>query len=391
LTDQMNPDGIPSGVNQTNLTVTVSKSSQEEGQERLGMLQSLKGVLKRIHVGRVCLFMCSIFLFIFAISLMKDGARVVSPFIREELSINHPLNSLGFGWIFAYLVMSGSPIAAAGLAFFDAGAIDQYSAFTMINGSRLGASFIVLFIGFIYVLRGRDRATSLSMGLLSLSVTGITHIIGLPVGYGFLRYQVFSELQLRSGGQLLSFIDRFYDPIVTFILGIFPQWVLFFLGFGIIVLSFALFDRCLPKMELKESQVGQMSRLVYRPGVMFIIGAFLTLISMSVSVSLGILVPLSERGFIRRENVIPYIMGANITTFIDTLFAAVLLNNPAAFTVVLVEMISISLVSMIILLLLYRRFEHRMLNFVAWVTKDTRNVMLFMFSILLVPVILMFI
>jgi sodium-dependent phosphate cotransporter len=387
----MNPDGIPSGVNQTNLTVTVSKSSQEEGQERLGMLQSLKGVLKRIHVGRVCLFMCSIFLFIFAISLMKDGARVVSPFIREELSINHPLNSLGFGWIFAYLVMSGSPIAAAGLAFFDAGAIDQYSAFTMINGSRLGASFIVLFIGFIYVLRGRDRATSLSMGLLSLSVTGITHIIGLPVGYGFLRYQVFSELQLRSGGQLLSFIDRFYDPIVTFILGIFPQWVLFFLGFGIIVLSFALFDRCLPKMELKESQVGQMSRLVYRPGVMFIIGAFLTLISMSVSVSLGILVPLSERGFIRRENVIPYIMGANITTFIDTLFAAVLLNNPAAFTVVLVEMISISLVSMIILLLLYRRFEHRMLNFVAWVTKDTRNVMLFMFSILLVPVILMFI
>jgi sodium-dependent phosphate cotransporter len=142
-------------------------------------------------------------------------------------------------------------------------------------------------------------------------------------------------------------------------------------------------------MKIKESQVGQMSRLVYRPWVMFIMGSFVTLISMSVSVSLGILVPLSERGFIRRENVIPYIMGANITTFIDTLFAAVLLDNPAAFTVVFVEMVSISLVSIIILLFVYRRFERKMLDFVAWVTKDNRNVVLFMFSIFVIPVILM--
>jgi Na+/phosphate symporter len=62
---------------------------------------------------------------------------------------------------------------------------------------------------------------------------------------------------------------------------------------------------------------------------------------MSVSVSLSILVPLSDRGFIRRENLIPYILGANITTFIDTLLASVLLDNPLAFTIVLVQMVSI--------------------------------------------------
>ena len=81
------------------------------------------------------------------------------------------------------------------------------------------------------------------------------------------------------------------------------------------------------------------------------------MISMSVSVSLSILVPLSHRGFVRRENVIPYIMGANITTFIDTLLAAVLLDNPQAFTVVLVEMVSITIVSAFILLLVYRPYE----------------------------------
>jgi Na+/phosphate symporter len=142
-------------------------------------------------------------------------------------------------------------------------------------------------------------------------------------------------------------------------------------------------------MSLKESQVGRMSRLVYQPWVMFLLGATITLISMSVSVSLSILVPLSERGFIRRENVIPYIMGANITTFVDTLLAAVLLNNPQAFTVVLAEMLSITIVSVIILALFFRFYETAMLDLVNRITGSNRNLTFFMVVILIVPVILL--
>jgi sodium-dependent phosphate cotransporter len=142
-------------------------------------------------------------------------------------------------------------------------------------------------------------------------------------------------------------------------------------------------------MTVKESQVGRMSRLVYRPWVMFAVGAAITLISMSVSVSLSILVPLSARGFVRRENVIPYIMGANITTFIDTMLAAVLLGTPLAFTVILAGMSSITLVSIVILATVYRRYERAMLGFVVWVTASNRHLALFMVTIFVVPVILM--
>jgi Na+/phosphate symporter len=153
--------------------------------------------------------------------------------------------------------------------------------------------------------------------------------------------------------------------------------------------SFNLFDRCLPEMTVKESQVGRMSRLVYKPWVMFGLGAGITLISMSVSVSLSILVPLSNRGFVRRENVIPYIMGANITTFVDTLLAAVLLGNPPAFTIVLVEMFSITIVSIIILATTYYRYEHAILKNVAWITTRKRNLAIFMLAIFVIPIILM--
>jgi Na+/phosphate symporter len=341
------------------------------------------------RLGKIFLFTVSIFLFILAITLMKEGARDLAPLVRDRFHVTNPANSLGFGWLFAYVVMSGSPVAAAALTFFDAGVIDKLGTFTMITGSRLGASFIVLFIGFIYVIRGRNRATSLSMGLLSLTVTGTTYIVALGVGLLLLGSGRLDNFQLQSGALLTSATDLIFDPITNFFLTFLPRWSLFIVGFGIILISFNLIDKCLPQMSVKESQVGRMSRLVYQPWVMFLLGAGITMISMSVSVSLSILVPLSQRGFVRRENVIPYIMGANITTFVDTLLASVLLNNPHAFTVVLTEMLSITIVSIIILLLIYRPYQTAMLDFVEIITTSNRNLAIFMIIILVVPIILM--
>lgn len=343
----------------------------------------------RVHWGKIALFFVSLFLFILALTLMKDGARGLAPLVRDSFRVTNPANSLGFGWLFAYLVMSGSPVAAAALTFFDAGVITQLETFTMITGSRMGASFIVLFIGFIYVVRGRNRATSLSMGLTSLTVTWTTYLAGLVIGVAILQTGALDNVQMQSGAVLSSVIDRIFDPIAAFLASFLPGWALFVVGMGIILLSFNLFDRCLPEMAIKDSQVGRVSRLVYRPWVMFLLGAGVTMISMSVSVSLGILVPLSNRGFIRRENVIPYIMGANITTFVDTLLAAVLLNNPQAFTVVLTEMISIAIVSLIILAFFYRSFERNSLRLVAAITANGRNLALFMVVLFIVPLVLL--
>jgi hypothetical protein len=259
----------------------------------------------------------------------------------------------------------------------------------MISGSRLGASFIVLLIGFLYVLRGRNRAASLGMGVLSLSVTDATQVVGLFLGLALLSAGWLERVQLGSGGVLSSVTDLIFNPVVDWFNSFLPGWALFLVGLGIILVSFNLFDRCLPEMAIRDSQVGRVSRLVYRPWVMFVLGAAVTLISMSISVSLSILVPLSNRGFIRRENVIPYIMGASITTFIDTLLAAVLLNNPQASTIVMAQMVSITLVSLVILTLFFGRFERANLILVRWVTRSNRNLALFVAVLFIVPIVLL--
>ena len=82
-------------------------------------------------------------------------------------------------------------------------------------------------------------------------------------------------------------------------------------------------------------------------------------------------------------------MGANITTFIDTLLAAVLLNNPPAFTVVFVEMLSVMLISLLILIFVYGRYSRLSLKFVGWATASNRNLAIFMGAILVIPIFLL--
>lgn len=343
--------------------------------------------IKRLK--QVVLLLFSLWLFVLAITLMKTGAQALGPLIQSTFALQNVANSLGFGWLFAYGVMSGSPVAAAALTFFDAGLIRDLDVFAMITGSRLGASLIVLLIGFVYVLRGQGRSASLGMGLVSFCVTGSTYLVALLPGYLLLATDVLDGVRLESGALLSSFIETLFMPIVTLAEQWLPGWLIFVFGMLVILVSFRLFDDFLPTESIKQSQLGRLSRLVYRPFVMFLLGSLVTLISMSVSVSISILVPLSNRGFVRRENVIPYIMGANITTFVDTLLAAVLLQNPRAFTVVLAEMLSIALVSALILVFFYARYEYAVLKFVDWLVHRNRNLAIFIFFLFLIPLALL--
>jgi solute carrier family 34 (sodium-dependent phosphate cotransporter) len=352
--------------------------------------QVLRRFWRAISWYKIGLFLVSLFLFILALTLMKEGAKGLTPLIQGRFALSSPANSLGFGWLFAYVIMSGSPVAASALTFYDAGIISQLSAFTMISGSRIGASFIVLFIGFVYVLRGRNRSTSLSMGLLSFTVTGTLQAGVLIIGILLLPAGIFDRIQFTPGIFLTAITDLIFDPIVGFAQSFLPNWGLFIVGLVVIMFTFNLFDKCLPDMTLKDSQVGRVSRLVYRPAIMFFLGAGITLISMSVSVSLSILVPLSHRGFVRRENVIPYIMGANITTFIDTLLAAVLLNNPGAITIVVAQMIAVAVVSILLLVTIFKPYERLALRIVGQITRSNFSMAIFMIIIFAIPLVLLF-
>jgi sodium-dependent phosphate cotransporter len=333
----------------------------------------------------------ALFLFVLALELLKRGARPLGPVLTGTLGIQNATNTLGFGWLVAYAVLSGSPVAAIALSFFHEQVINDVQTFTMITGSRLGASFIVLFVGFLYYLRGHQRGASIAIGVLCLIVTATIYLPAMALGIWALNGGWLDRFAPRGGSELTGILDAIYDPILTRLdrlLSGFP-WLFFFLGVGVLLFSFSLLDRALPEMHAERSAFQGIGRLVYRPAAMFLLGMAVTSVTLSVSVSLSILVPLSAKGLVRRENMVPYIMGANITTFIDTLFAALVMSGGAAFTIVLVEMLSVALISIVVLLTSYRWYERGVLAMLDGIMRDNRGLAVFVAVMLITPLALL--
>lgn len=336
---------------------------------------------KRIGAGLI-----AVLLFIFALEMMKSGARGLVPLLRGHLDIEHAADCLGLGWLMAYLVLSGSPAAAIAIALLSADALTQIQAFAMVSGSRLGASSVVLLLGFVYTIRGHEPWTVLSTGVLSLLLTASVQFSGLPVGVFILRQGWLDAIYWPWLTHLSTGINAVIHPIMGPITRFLPQWALFVLGGVVITLSFKLFDKALPEFQFKKAGLNRPSRLIYRPEIMFVMGLLVTLLTLSVSVSIGILVPLSARGYVRRENIMPYILGANISTMIDTLAAAVILGTPRAVIVVLAHMMSAIIVSLPIVLLAYEPYTRLMSHALEWTLSRRSNFAIFLVVFLLVPI-----
>jgi len=337
--------------------------------------------LRRVGVG-----LLGMLLFIFALETIKSGAGGLTPLLRERLDITHTADSLGLGWLMAYIVLSGSPVAAIAVAFVSVEALTQIQAFAMISGSRLGASLIVLLLGFVYTLRGHERWTVLSTGILSLLLTASVQLPALPVGILILDQGWLDAIDWPWVVQFSRAINTAIDPVMQPIAALLPHWVLFMVGAGLVTLSFQLFDKALPQLSFEKAGLHQPSRLIYRPEIMFLLGLLVTLLTLSVSVSIGILVPLSARGYVRRENIMPYILGANISTMIDTLAAAVILGAPQAVTVVLAHMLSAIVVSLPLVLLAYAPYRRLMSAALEWTLEWRRNFVIFLCVFFLVPI-----
>lgn len=334
-------------------------------------------------------FVAAIFLFVLAIQLMKEGAQSIAPRLQGTFPVDNMVSTLGLGWLGAYLVLSGSPVAAAALALFAAGAMNELQTFTMLTGSRLGAAFIVLLVGFLYAVRSRNRRQSVGMGVLALSMTAIVYIPGMLIGYTILKAGWLEGIDWHASAELSSVIDAAWGPLVRLAGGLVPGPFLFPVGLAVILASFKLLDQVLPSLD-GERHAETRDHWLRKPWPMFFLGSLAALLTLSVSVALTALVPLASKGYIRREEALPYIAGANITTLADTLVAAMILGSPVGVQVVLAEAIGVALVTLILLALFYRPLQRAVMALDDWIVATTPRLVVFVAGLFLLPVGLLF-
>ncbi len=338
---------------------------------------------------RILLGLSGIFFFILGIQLMKNVAGLVGPLLQTVLGrfTDTAWHALAFGWLSAYAVLSGSPVAAMALSFYATGYLAAETTFFMIMGSRLGAAFIVLVIGAVAVARGKPREKALAMGVLSFLVTYSIYIPAILFGWILIRLGAHTWIEIPTPSTLLDYINRYFNPIVAWIVDRFVPILAFLIAAVAIYAGLALFDKAFGQREVQELKSPRMHRYLKHPAVAFALGALVTLASTSVSLSFGLLVPLYLNGYIDRREIVPYMMGANITTFIDTLIAAFLYGGGIAANIVFIEMASVTLFS-IVALSAYGRYSRAIDRAYAWIFH--RNWALAGFVILLFAVPLTF-
>ncbi|HLF71481.1 MAG TPA: hypothetical protein VI759_04950 [Dehalococcoidia bacterium] len=327
----------------------------------------------------------ALWLFILALQLIKTGAGGLRP-ILDDLSAGGILGHFGIGWLGAYIVMSGSPVAAVAMSLFAGGATTDLETFAMINGSRMGASLIVLVVGFVSYATGRRNPDGLYIGVVALLTAITLWAPAMPLGLLILDRGWLDGVQIDSPGALTSVVGTISDPIVNPLRDELSRLLLFLCGMGCLIGAFTLFDRSLPSLERPGPRIEALSKALQQRYAMFAFGTLITLVTLSVSLSVTILVPLALKGYVRRDRVIPYVMGANIATWIDTLLAALLLDSPRAFTVVLTEMLVGGSISLFVLFVLYEPYTRVILAAAHLASSSRRNLLVLISVLFATPV-----
>ena len=346
------------------------------------------GWLRRAALLRIAAAVVGLALFALALEITRAGAGSLVPLL-SDISAEGVANALGFGWLFAYIVLSGSPVAAIGVTLLSEGVFHETEAFAVVAGSRLGASFVVLAVGFLAFRFGRRSGDGIAIGIVAMLVTFTTQ--GPAVGLGFLALHLgwFDGAMPSAPDVLLQGTDAAFGPFTDALDSVLPGLLVFVAGAAVLLLAFAVFERALPQLEGEAEGIRRRLDILNRRPLMFLMGVIITLTTLSVAVSLTVLVPLALRGYVRREHIIPYVLGANIATFVDTLAASVLVGGEAAIAVVLAQMCSTAVVAGIVLTLLYAPYRTAILRSERWIAARPRRLAAFLAVIVAVPAVLL--
>ena len=334
--------------------------------------------------ARLAAAVLGLLLFVLALELLKQGASGVAPALRG-LGVSGFAGGLGAGWLASCLLLSGSPVAAIALTLLASGTLTTAETFGMIAGSRLGASFVVLAVGTLDDLRaGRREGRSAYIGVTALLATAVVYLPAMALAWVGLERGTFAALRLE-GRDLAGIVERLYGPLLSGGFALVPRSLVFLFGVLALLLAFRAFDRALPDVTSRPGPLLPADHVVFRPWFMFGVGLATTVLTLSVSVSLSILVPLAARGWVRRENVWPYVFGANVTTLVDTLFAGALVGHPDAARMVALLMVSVALLSLPPVFVFPDAFGRAIDRAASFATGGARAVVAFVVFLLAIP------
>jgi len=289
-------------------------------------------------------------LFLVAVQLLKSATGEMTPTLERVLPrlVRDDLSALGTSWLAAYLLLNGSVVAALALTLYNASLLTTSQLVLMVFGSRLGAAGIVLLVGVLDFFHHR-RLTVRKASELGVLAFLVTHTIGLPataIGALWVRTRPLGWMP-HEAGELAGHLrmPHVIDWLATTIVAHAGPLLSVLVAMGLLLGSLRLLGRVFDAVDFEQVRE-RYRRYFASRWVAFGVGLGLTALTTSIAFSLGVIVPIYNRGYLRHREVIPYIFGANIGTLLDTVVVALFVEVAGGMASVLLVMGMTALVTL---------------------------------------------
>jgi sodium-dependent phosphate cotransporter len=305
---------------------------------------------------KAILLIALLYLFLVSIKLMGASFKVYKDVASNLITnANNPFLGLLIGILATSIVQSSSTTTSTVVGLVGSGLIPLSLAIPLIMGANIGTSVTNTFVSMGNITREEEFKRAFSASTVHDIFNFMCVLIFFPIEYytGFLTTAAESaaDIFLSFGGvKSTNYLKVILKPALNFF-----KMITMKNGIAMLVLSLVLMFFSLKYLSelLKSVFLDKLSHLFDRvmfrnAAISFIVGAVLTVLVQSSSVTTSLVVPLAGAGILTLEQIFPYTLGSNLGTTITAILASLATGSPAAIAVAFAHLIFNTLGSVVI-------------------------------------------
>lgn len=307
---------------------------------------------------RFALVLGLLYVFLVGIRFLETAIKTLGAGAAADIfaAVSHPLSGLGAGILATILVQSSSVSTATIVGLVGGGGLPVAAAVPMIMGANLGTTITSTLVALGHIRQGQEFRRALAGASMHDFFNLLTLAVALPLelATGFLsRSAIFltdvlagiapADPGAASAPPLRVVVGLPVELLASALEGtgalpVIRAAILLLVGLALILGALASITR-----NMRLAMAGRFERafnaLVDRgagAGAMAL-GAVMTIVVQSSSITTSILVPMVAAGVLSLKNAFPVTLGANLGTTVTALLASLATDRPEALTVALVH------------------------------------------------------
>ncbi|MBS4015836.1 MAG: Na/Pi symporter [Candidatus Latescibacteria bacterium] len=286
---------------------------------------------------RVVLFAGSLYTFLLSINLLGEGLKLLGQgFIENLISLtSNPFLGLVIGIFTTAIVQSSSATTSITVGLVAAGVISINNAIPIIMGANIGTTITNTLVSMSHITRKNEFQRAFPAAMLHDFFNVLTVLVVFPLEIKFNLPERFSGYLTGifanvGGTSITSPLKYVIAPVNTQLIKLFGShgWILIIFALVLLFVALKFLVDSMKAITTRRLEL-LIDRYLFGSWVQsFVIGAMITSLIQSSSVTTSLVVPLIGAGILTIYKVFPYMVGANLGTTITAILAALAVGGP---------------------------------------------------------------